>query len=444
MNKPNILFLANTSHHTSAVKSHIKAITSDTNIHWHIMNPLTCKTIDKIDLSMFDGIGLHYSIKPYDNYYLSSKLKKNISLFQGVKFLFLQDEYQKVNLVQEFLYTLGFNVLFTLVNQKIIDKAYPDPRLSKLKKITVLTGYVDDDMKFIDSPPISARSIDVSYRGRKCDYWLGSLANEKQLIANEFINHTKDSDLKLDISLEESQRLYGDKWLKFLMNSKAVLGTESGASIWDFDGAIQKKTNQYIRAHKKVDFNEVYENVLKPNDWNIAYNAISPRVFEAAATKTAMIMFPGEYNNVCYPDLHYIVLEKDFSNLDDVLKKLKNNDFLQNLVDRTHTDLIKSGLYSQDVFSKLVNEELLNQIKNRTVHKPQINYLDVSIKIKNKTKHYKWLNKLRCTYIEINFIIINFYKLLFAPNHNFSEKIKILTAGIQRYIAYLLPRFKKN
>lgn len=75
MDKPNILFLANTTHHTSAVKNHIKAITTGNNINWHIINPLTCKTIDKFDFSLFDAIGLHYSIKPYDHYYLTSGLK---------------------------------------------------------------------------------------------------------------------------------------------------------------------------------------------------------------------------------------------------------------------------------------------------------------------------------------------------------------------------------
>lgn len=440
MDKPNILFLANTTHHTSAVKNHIKAITTGNNINWHIINPLTCKTIDKFDFSLFDAIGLHYSIKPYDHYYLTSGLKIKIAAFQGTKFLFLQDEYQKVNQVQDFLYSLGFHVLFTLVNKAIIDQAYPDPRLTQLKKITVLTGYIHDDMRSIIAPPITSRTIDISYRGRKCEYWLGSLANEKQIIANEFINRTKGAGLAIDVSLEESKRLYGEQWLQLLMNSKAVLGTESGASIWDFDGSIQKKTNQYLRLHKNADFNAVYEQVLKPYDWNIPYTAVSPRVFEAAATKTAMVMFPGDYSGVCCPDVHYIVLEKNFSNLNDVVSKLKSQDYLQNLVDRTYADLIESGLYSQHVFSKLVGDELLGQIKDR---KKGVTALEVSVKIGDKIKKYKHLNQFRCIYIEANFIAINFYRLLFGPKHSFFEKIKILAAGFKRYIAYLLPRFKK-
>jgi hypothetical protein len=441
MNKPNILFLADTTHHTKAVTDHIQAITSGDQIHWHVVNPLICKTIDKLDFSLFDAIGLHYSVKPYNNYYLSRLLKKRIAAFKGTKFLFLQDEYQKVNQVQEFLYSLGFNILFTLVNNKIVEKAYPDPRLSQLKKITVLTGYVSEDMKSIIAPPITGRKFDVTYRGRPCDYWLGKLAHDKQLIATEFIKHTVGSGLKVDISLEESARLYGDAWLQLLMNSKAVLGTESGASIWDFDETIQKKTKQYLKKNKSADFNAVYEAVLKPYDSNILYNAISPRVFEAAATKTPMVMFPGEYSGICKPDTHYIVLEKDFSNIEDVLKKLKDVKYLQALADRTYEDLIASGLYSQHVFSNLVSEELLAHIKNS---KKNISASEISFKIEEGVKKHKHLNQFRCLYTESSFIICNFLRLLFDPRYTFFSKIETLVEGMRRYTAYLLPRLKKE
>jgi hypothetical protein len=441
MTKPNILFLADTTHHTKAVTDHIHAITSGNDIHWHIVNPLICKTIDKLDFSFFDAIGLHYSVKPYNNYYLSRGLKKKLAAFPGTKFLFLQDEYQKVNQVQDFLHALGFNLLFTLVNQKIVNQAYPDPRLKTLKKVTVLTGYVTDDMKKIIAPPISQRTLDVSYRGRACEYWLGQLAHDKQMIAEEFIKHAGGLGLMLDISLEESDRVYGDAWLQLLMNSRAVLGTESGASIWDFDESIERKTKQYLKKHKTADFAAVYEAVLKPHDGNILYNAISPRVFEAAAAKTPMIMFPGDYSGVCKPDLHYMVLEKDFSNINEVLKKLKDVDYLQALADRAYEDLIISDRYSQHVFSKVVSDELLAQVKSQ---KKGISAAEISFKIEDEIKKYKYLNQFRCLYTETSFIIYNFFKLLFDPRHTFFSKIETLVEGMRRYTAYVLPRLKKE
>ena len=439
MDKPNILFLANTAHHTSAVTDHINAVTSQSRIHWHIINPIVCKTLDKIDFSLFDVIGVHYSIKPYDNYYLSQKLKNKIASFKGAKFIFLQDEYQKVNQVQDFLCMLGFDVLFTLVDNKLVNKAYPDPRLATLKKITVLTGYVRESMKSIISPSINTRSIDVSYRGREYAYWLGSLASEKQTIANEFIKRTQGQNLVLDISVKESDRVYGEAWLQLLMNSKAVLGTESGASIWDFDGTIQQQTNQYLRQHKKANFYLVYEDLLKKYEGYIRYNTISPRVFEAAATRTPMIMFPGEYSGICKPDKHYIMLEKNFSNLDEVLSKLKNIDYLQEIADTAYNDLIQSDLYSHQVLSNLVAYEILSLLSKQQ----QKNVVkDVSNTLENQINKYKTLNRLRCFYTEAQFILSNFVRLILDPKYTRLEKFKTLSSGMKRYIAYLLPRLK--
>ena len=98
--KPTILFLADTTHPAQAVHDHIQAVTSAEQFNWHVINPLVIKVIDKLDLSCFDAIGLHYSVKLYTNYYLSAQLKRKIADYAGIKFLFLQDEYQRVNQMQ--------------------------------------------------------------------------------------------------------------------------------------------------------------------------------------------------------------------------------------------------------------------------------------------------------------------------------------------------------
>jgi hypothetical protein len=394
-----------------------------------------CKTLDKLDFSLFDAIGLHYSIKPYDNYYLSKALKRKIALFQGTKFIFLQDEYQKVNQVQNFLYTLGFHLLFTLVHPHKLEIAYPDPRLASMKKMSVLTGYVSDHMLSIAAKPIAERSIDVSYRGRRCEYWLGSLANDKERIATKFLQYAQNKDFILDISLEESARVYGDAWLQLLMRSKAVLGTESGASIWDFEDSIRKKTNQFLGRHKKANFETVYEAVLKPFDGQILYNAISPRIFEAAGTKTVMVLFPGEYNGICQPDTHYIPLEKDFSNIDKVFAQLKDPHYLQSLADRAHKDLIQSGLYSQHHFGKLVCDAVLETIPCRRSLTE-----DVAMTMEKTIQSQKLRNRFLCVYTEILFIFKQFCQLIGDPKYTFGEKIKVLAKGLHRYFTYMIAR----
>ncbi|MCH9756573.1 MAG: hypothetical protein K0U37_05215 [Gammaproteobacteria bacterium] len=442
MKKPNILFLADTTHQAGAVRDHIHAVTASEDFDWHILNPLTLKTINKLDFSMFDAIGVHFSIKLHGHYYLSSALKRKMKAYTGPKFIFLQDEYQKVNQTEGWLYRLGFDVLFTLVRPECFDKAYPDKRLKELKKIHVLTGYVDDAMQSIESLPVASRELNVSYRSRRCDYRLGKLAQEKTQIASEFVTRTAGMPLKLDISIEESDRVYGDAWFDLLTQSKVVLGTESGASIWDVDGKIPKKINQFLRKNQGASFETVFNAILKPYEGNLWYSAISPRVFEAAAAKTAMVMFVGDYSGVCEPDVHYIALEKDFSNFNDVLLKIQDDDYLQAMADRTYADLIASGEYAYSKLANTVSDELKLLMKYNVVTSSRDVIIEASKHIFGK---YKRLNQVRCFYTELGFVLSNFLRLLFLePTGTWGSKLRLLSEGAKRYFAYLNPRMTKK
>ncbi len=442
MNKPNILFLADTTHQAGAVLDHIRAVTASTEFNWHVLNPLSLKTIEKLDLQLFDAIGVHFSTKLHGYYYLSPLLKRKIRAYSGPKFIFLQDEYQKVNQTQHFLYRLGFNTLFTLVRPELFDEAYPDKRLKQLKKIYVLTGYVDDAMQSMTPPPVASRPLDASYRSRRCDYRLGTLAQEKTLIATEFVKRAEGRGLKLDVSIEESDRVYGDAWFDLLMRSKVVLGTESGASIWDRDGRITKKINQFLRKHQHASFDTVFEEVLKPYEGNLIYSAISPRVFEAAAAKTPMVMFVGDYSGVCIPNVHYIALEKDFSNIEDVFEKMKDDAYLQAMADRAYDDLIASGAYAQSKLADLVEEELKCLIQHKPV---AVSKDEIAKQYQMLLEKHKFLNQFRCFYTELGFVLSNFFRLLFwEPSGTWLEKISLLTEGAKRYFSYLNPRMKKT
>ena len=67
-------------------------------------------------------------------------------------------------------------------------------------------------------------------------------------------------------------------------------------------------------------------------------------------------MFEGDYGDIFKPDIHFIELKKDFSNINDVLKKIKDDDFLQNMVDRTYKDITENDKYSYKNFIKEFDE----------------------------------------------------------------------------------------
>ena len=198
---------------------------------------------------------------------------------------------------------------------KDINVIYPDSEFGHVKKMHTLTGYVPNEMHRINEVPREARKIDISYRGMKLPFHFGKLSYMKFEIGEKFKIFCRDFGLAYDISSDSIDRIYGKAWGQFLRNSKACLAVESGASIYDFDGSIVEKTEQYLHRHPEVSFEEVYENVLKPYDSIYIYNAISPRHFEAAANRTVLIMPEGEYGGIFKPDRHYIPVMKDYSNI---------------------------------------------------------------------------------------------------------------------------------
>ena len=75
--------------------------------------------------------------------------------------------------------------------------------------------------------------------------------------------------------------------------------------------------------------------------------------------KSVQILFEGDYSGILKPDLHYIPLKKDFSNISDVISKVKNNDLLQAIADRAYEDIITSNKYSYETFIKQKVDQIL-------------------------------------------------------------------------------------
>jgi len=434
-----ILLLADTGHHTGCLSDHIQGMIQNSPHHWYVENTLTCKVLHKLDLSSFDAIGFHYSIRPHHPYYVPPLFYEAVKKFNGLKFMFLQDEYHHVNAVEDCALDLNIHLMFTLVKQEFIQKAYP--RLQHLRIVPILTGYVPEKMVGLPTLPIKERTLDIFYRSRINEYWLGELAQEKVFIAENTKKLAPLYQLNIDVSVREEDRIYGEKWLDALRTTKAVLATESGASIWDYDGTIEKETRFYLRQHPKASFKEVQNAVLKPYENNLLYSAISPRIFEAAALKTPLIMFPGEYNGICKPERHYISLNKDFSNFKEVAEKLKDVDYLESLAHRTYEDLILSRQYSEIQLMGIVNKELESFLSQNPLKAPLFPLTTLILETKKK---YKTLNFIYSALAEIRFIFRNGYKLLMDDRYSIKEKISNLFQGAHRYLVYIFPRYLRR
>lgn len=321
----------------------------------------------RLDLSRFDAVVLHYSlpIGPMVRHYLGDDLIARLKSYRGLKAVFLQDEYRNIESYWRNLDALGIDVLFSVVPDDEIAKVYPPGRLPHLRVVNVLTGYVPDRLLDYPAPPVAERPIDVGYRTRKMPYWLGRLGWEKTFIAEEFIRRAQGRGLRLDISTSEGDRLYGEDWTRFVASCRAVLGVESGASIIDFDGTLEERVNSYCARHPEASFEEVSELMLKDHEGSLRLHQISPRCFEAAALRTPMILFEGNYSGILEPGRHFFPLRKDFSNFEDALAFLADTDALQAMADRTHEEIARNPAYHYPAFIARVDGVIEEEIAAR-------------------------------------------------------------------------------
>ena len=235
-----------------------------------------------------------------------------------------------------------------------------DPERVSFKR--VLTGYIDEGIvreTAARARRSAPRTVDVGYRAWDVFPYWGRHGLLKGEIGRAFRESAPAYDLVTDISNNPADALLGDDWFDFLLSCKYTIGVEGGTSIIDRDGSIAKRTDEYTAAHPDAPFEEVEAACFPGLDGGFDYRLIGPRHLEAAVTKTAQVLVEGDYQGVLRAGDHYIELKRDFSNLDDVLARIKRDDLRAGMVERAYRDVVLSGAYSYRAFADLVFRETL-------------------------------------------------------------------------------------
>jgi hypothetical protein len=329
----------------STIHDHIQAFTRYSRHDVRVFNPRGLARSRFLDLGEFDVVVIHYSLVVIWDDYFSKWFRDEVARYDGLKVQFLQDEYRWVDDITEAMRAMGIDVLFSVVPQENVPNVYGD-RLPGVDVEFTLTGFVPENIVGRSVPPLADRPLDVGYRGRSSPFWLGRLGHEKIQIGRGFLPHAERLGLRCDIAWSESARIYGERWYDWMASCRTMLASESGSSIVDFDGAAERGVRDYLASNPTASYEEVEERVLEPYANGPAINTVSPRVFETAAMRTAMVMFPGEYSEVVRPWDHYLPLEKDFSNVDEIAERIRDLTFLEAMVERSYDELIHSGRYS--------------------------------------------------------------------------------------------------
>lgn len=353
--KLKILLLGDDSLPTGAVVDYMQAFFCHSRHDFTLLNPVRVRKFP-FDLAQYDVVLLHYSIFIISEWHLSSAMADALRAYPGLKVQIIQDEYRTVNQMAERMAWLGIKLLFTHLPAREIAKGYPQACLADVTKHSLpVTGFPPSHLLQFPVAPLAERPRDIIYRGRALPYHLGSLGQEKILIAAGVKARAGAYNLKIDIACEESDRIYGDAWLRFIASSRTALGTESGASIWDFTGAIERDTKAYLQTCPEATFADVMAARLRDEDGKIDYTSVSPRLFEAVCLRTALVLFSGHYNGIFEAGKHYIELKKDFSNFADVAAQIKDLRHLETMTERALNDIILSNRYSEMHFIGIID-----------------------------------------------------------------------------------------
>lgn len=316
----------------------------------------------------FAVIILHYSLFGWHPFGLHQRFLEYVEESrESYKIAFFQDEYrfwpERIDLIK----TLNVSCVYTLLESRLFAETYG--KYANIPTIVSnLPAYVSDEAVAIGRrafKPHKERVIDIGYRGRKAPYYLGRGAQEKHLIAVEFVRRAGALGLRLDIETDEQKRIYGEDWIRFLADCKAVLGVEAGTTVFDIDNVVRPQYAAMCEGHPDIrfpnrSFEEIHDALLAPHEDKIYYRTISARHFEAATLRICQILFQGKYSGILKPMVHYIPLKKDFSNFDEVIRMFRDQGVRHEIAENAYNDLIASGRYSYRHLIEGVDNQLVD------------------------------------------------------------------------------------
>jgi hypothetical protein len=222
--------------------------------------------------------------------------------------------------------------------------------------------------------------------------------DDRNRLHDYFARRDFGPDFRVDISAE---RLNRTGWADFLNNCCGTISSEAGSWYLERDDATVTAIRQYLRetrgsgwiiandspwrrlGHKlpwpvraalrqilrrgllrhesavneDAPFPEIHARFFADKPRSPVYGkCISSRHFDAIGTKTCQIMFPGRFNDILVADEHYIALQPDFSNIDEVMRRFRDVGYRLAMVDRAHAYVMEHHTYRHRI------AELLRQL----------------------------------------------------------------------------------
>ena len=350
--------------------------------------------------NMFDAVIFHHTalqLRWWNREYWSQFLelmKKIWKRYPCIKILLPQDDYDRTSSIWDLAEGIDAHDIYTVMKSEDYHILYPKENIGKCDIHTVLTGYVDE--KYItEYDRHEKRSYDVVYRANKSSYAYGKLAQLKVELVRIFEERLNQENLRINLRNPQYNNgaFLGGEWIKFLASSRVTLGCLSGSGIADIDGHIHDKFDDYQKQNPGANY-DIAKKACFPNLEENLHGMIGPRIFESAMTKTCQVLVGRDYQGILKPEVDYIVLNEDYSNLNDIVEKIKDVKYCEQIAEQCYRNVIESSKYS---YAVLVNEVVKGIAGKVSTEKPRDKQISKIIQEycdkNNKNVHREMLQK---------------------------------------------------
>lgn len=276
-----------------------------------------------------------------------------ISLKKSYKIYFIGNEYKLMPEKIKFTKDLKIDLFVTQSLSKSIIELYKNEL--KCDVIGLPGGGLDTDI-FYPKKEFHKRSIDIGYRAYDEPLYFGH--QERFQLMQKSKEILSKTNLKHDLSMNESDRFVNENWSNFINECKSFIGTNTGYDYFELTDEIRNEVNVYLNSFKKLNNQQLYEKAYKKSFINRkktnSMRLISGRNIEVAGCKTLQLLVDGDYGGYFMPDVHYIKINKDYSNLEECFEKLSDKNFCEKIINNSY-NIVTQNLKFSNHLEKLYN-----------------------------------------------------------------------------------------
>jgi hypothetical protein len=283
--------------------------------------------------------------------YISSRIKPLMQRAR-VRAVMPQDDYSSCQYLDDFVVKYDVQYVFSPLTRDL-HMLYPQSIAKGVEFFEAFTGYWEASTALPYQKlrkPFNERSVDLGQRVRHLPPQLGPAAQRKGELAIEFANVAESAGFTCDVSTRDQDVLIGTDWWRFLGDIRFTVGRLGGASIADPKGLLAIKVNQLQLRHRGITFDDIARRLRTKDLPQGDFSAISPRLFECAAMGVCQILERSHYFDDFEPWKHYVPLNPDLSNTDEVLEVMRDHKTCATIAAEAEKSLIQSGRHTYSEF----------------------------------------------------------------------------------------------